>query len=226
MLGCQTDDSGLLNDLLRYVLSPSGQPKCFYGDPAYPLRIHLQAPFRNAVVTPAMQAFNFSRSAVRTISRLAFGGGGRRGGGGIVYYFIFTDFNKNLKLVQVPLGKCIFLVHYFAMPIPASMEIKLQIFSIWISQIFKTILFNISSSDYKYKSSLTQITDMTCTKDLRCAISRLTQLKCNLKCIIKFHCQLSQQSITSFSPFLQAGKCQCQGYPNKSIKDSLSAVVK
>ena len=34
---------------------------CIYGDPAYPLRIHLQAPFRNRVLTPQMLAYNSSR---------------------------------------------------------------------------------------------------------------------------------------------------------------------
>ena len=34
--------------------------------PAYPLRIHLQAPFRNRVLTPQMLAHNSSMSAVRT----------------------------------------------------------------------------------------------------------------------------------------------------------------
>ena len=53
-------DSGLLNDLQRYAFSPTGQAMCLYGDPAYPLRIHLQAPFRNAVLT-----FNSSMSTVR-----------------------------------------------------------------------------------------------------------------------------------------------------------------
>ncbi|CAH3183760.1 unnamed protein product [Porites lobata] len=45
-------DSGLYNDLQRYAFSPTGQPLCIYGDPAYPLRIHIQAPFRNGILTP------------------------------------------------------------------------------------------------------------------------------------------------------------------------------
>ena len=39
---------------------------CIYGDPAYPLRIHLQALFRNRALTPQMEAFNKSMSSVRT----------------------------------------------------------------------------------------------------------------------------------------------------------------
>ena len=49
------------------------QAMCLYGDPAYPLRIHLQAPFRNTVLTPAMEAFNSSMSAVRESVEWLFG---------------------------------------------------------------------------------------------------------------------------------------------------------
>ena len=80
-------DSGLLNDLQRFAFSSTGQPMCLYGDPAYPLRIHLQVPFRNAVLTPAMQAFNSSMNAVRESVEWLFGD--------IVNYFKFMDFHKN-----------------------------------------------------------------------------------------------------------------------------------
>ena len=66
-------DSGLLSDLQRFAFSSTGQPMCLYGDPAYPLRIHLQVPFRNAVLTPAMQAFNSSMNAVRESVEWLFG---------------------------------------------------------------------------------------------------------------------------------------------------------
>ena len=90
-------DSGLLNDLQRYAFSPTGQAMCLYGDPAYPLRIHLQAPFRNAVLTPAMQAFNSSMSTVRESVEWLFGD--------IVNYFKFMDFKKNLKIGLSSVGK-------------------------------------------------------------------------------------------------------------------------
>lgn len=90
-------DSGLLNDLQRFAYSTTGQPMCLYGDPAYPLRIHLQAPFRNAVLTPAMQAFNSSMSAVRESVEWLFGD--------IVNYFKFMDFHKNLKIGLSSVGK-------------------------------------------------------------------------------------------------------------------------
>ena len=41
---------------------------CVYGDPAYPLRAHLQAPFRAGAraLTPAMELYNKNMSKVRT----------------------------------------------------------------------------------------------------------------------------------------------------------------
>lgn len=90
-------DSGLLHDLQRCAFSTTGQPMCLYGDPAYPLRVHLQAPFRNAVLTPPMQEFNASMSAVRTSVEWLFGD--------IVNFFKFMDFKKNLKIGLSPIGK-------------------------------------------------------------------------------------------------------------------------
>ena len=51
-------ESGLLRQLQQNALSPAGQPMCIYGDPAYPLRVHLQDPFKNAHLTRQMQQFN------------------------------------------------------------------------------------------------------------------------------------------------------------------------
>ena len=78
-------------------MSPFGQPMCIYGDPAYPLRLHLQTPFRNAVLTPDMQAFNDSMSAVRVSVEWLFGD--------IVNYFKFVDFKKKLKIGLSNVGK-------------------------------------------------------------------------------------------------------------------------
>jgi len=36
-----------------------------YGDPAYPLRVHLQVPYRCAGMTPQTEAYNKATSAVR-----------------------------------------------------------------------------------------------------------------------------------------------------------------
>ena len=54
-------ESRMLRELQR-VAWVNGHPLCLYGDPAYPLGIHLQAPFRDALLTPQMQRFNEAMS--------------------------------------------------------------------------------------------------------------------------------------------------------------------
>ena len=90
-------DSGLLQDLENFAYSPDGRPMCIFGDPAYPLRLHLQAPFRNAVMTPQMEAFNDSMSTVRTSVEWLFGD--------TTNYFKFVDFKKDLKVQLSCVGK-------------------------------------------------------------------------------------------------------------------------
>lgn len=90
-------ESGLLQQLQQFAYSPTGQTMCIYGDPAYPLRIQLQAPFRNAVITPEMQAFNSAMSRVRISVEWLFGD--------VINYFKFLDFKKNLKIQLSSVGK-------------------------------------------------------------------------------------------------------------------------
>ena len=70
---------------------------CIYGDPAYPLRIHLQAPFRNAILNPQMRLFNKSMSGVRVSVEWLFAD--------VINYFKFVDYKKNLKLQLSNLGR-------------------------------------------------------------------------------------------------------------------------
>ena len=70
---------------------------CLYGDPAYPLRTTLQAPFRNVHLTPQMMLFNKSMSEVRVAVEWIFGD--------IVNYFKFIDFKKDLKIGLSSVGK-------------------------------------------------------------------------------------------------------------------------
>ena len=58
-------DSGLMVDLERKAYSTNGQAMCVYIDPTYPLRVHLQAPYRGAQITEQMKLFNKSMSATR-----------------------------------------------------------------------------------------------------------------------------------------------------------------
>lgn len=89
--------SGLLTELNHHAYSPTGQPLCIYGDPAYPLRINLQAPYRSAQLTAEEQNFNSSMSTVRTAVEWVFGD--------IATYFALLDFKKNLKIGLSPVGK-------------------------------------------------------------------------------------------------------------------------
>ena len=93
-------DSGLLNDLQRVAFSPTGDVLCLYGDPAYPLRPHLMAPFRLrevSVFTENMEAFNEVMSSVRVSVEWLFGD--------VLNSFKFLDFKKNLKLGLSAIGK-------------------------------------------------------------------------------------------------------------------------
>lgn len=51
-------DSGIMAELERRTYSTNGQAMCLYGDPAYPLRVHLQAPYRGARTNEIFQQIN------------------------------------------------------------------------------------------------------------------------------------------------------------------------
>ena len=93
-------DSHLLDDLETHAYSPVGQVMCLYGDPAYPVRAHLQAPFRPGAVrrlTPAMELYNTRMSKVRTSVEWIFGD--------VINSFKFLDYKKNLKIGLSTIGK-------------------------------------------------------------------------------------------------------------------------
>ena len=90
-------DSSLMQDLNQHAYSTAGHPMCIYGDPASPLRVHLQGPFKHAVLTPQMHAYNDAMSSVRISVEWLFGD--------IINYFKFLDFKKNLKIGLSSIGK-------------------------------------------------------------------------------------------------------------------------
>ena len=70
---------------------------CVYGDPAYPLRIHLQAPYRQGRLTQQMEDYNKAMSEVRVSVEWLFGD--------IINSFKFLDYKKNLKIGLSSVGK-------------------------------------------------------------------------------------------------------------------------
>ena len=83
-------DSGEYNELAMNSFDPAGHPLCLYRDPAYPLRVHLQAPFQTAVLTQQMEDFNTSMSAVCSSVEWLFSD--------VINYFKFLDFKDRFEL--------------------------------------------------------------------------------------------------------------------------------
>lgn len=106
---------------------------CIYGDPAYPVRVHLQSPYKGNRLMPAMEAFNESMSKVRTSVEWVFGD--------IVRSFKFMDFKKNLKIGFNNDGK-MYVVCAFAMLRPVCMETKHLTFLNWTLPALKTTFIN------------------------------------------------------------------------------------
>ena len=90
-------DSGLLDDLEQHASSITREPMALYGDPAYPLRVHLQVPYRGVGIKPQMKLHNKAMSSVSMSVEWLFGD--------IVNYFKFLDFKKNLKISLNAVGK-------------------------------------------------------------------------------------------------------------------------
>ena len=93
-------ESGLMQQLSQYAFATDGTPPplCLYGDLAYPLRVHLQQPFRNNdELTDDMRQYNKAMSAVTVSVEWLFGE--------ITNYFKFVDLKQQLKIRLSPIGK-------------------------------------------------------------------------------------------------------------------------
>ena len=89
-------ESGL-QEQLRNIRKPSGQPYVLYGDPAYGVTNNIIAPFRGADLTAPQKHFNKAMSKVRVSVEWGFGK--------IAQHFAFLDFKKNLKVLLQPVAK-------------------------------------------------------------------------------------------------------------------------
>ena len=59
-------ESGLLPKLQRRLTKPNDEPYIIYGDPAYPVRRQILAPFRGARLAPDEERFTNDMSTVTT----------------------------------------------------------------------------------------------------------------------------------------------------------------
>ena len=84
--------SGILDQF-----GPHGEIFCIYGDPAHPLRAHLQTPFKGANLTPLQISRNKEMSSTQVCVEWVFRD--------IKNYFKFLDFRKNLKIKLSAVGK-------------------------------------------------------------------------------------------------------------------------
>ena len=90
-------ESQVLNQLPQHAFGPAGNVLCMYGDPAYPLRLQLQGPFKGVHITQLQKAWNMSMSQMKISVEWIFGD--------IANYFKFLDFKKNLKVQLSAVGK-------------------------------------------------------------------------------------------------------------------------
>ena len=89
--GCRRDsgmlaESRLLDQLQLHAYTPNGESLCIYGDPAYPLRVHLQAPYQANRLTNLQKRYNTAMSNVRVSVEWLFKE--------ILTYFAFVDLKK------------------------------------------------------------------------------------------------------------------------------------
>jgi hypothetical protein len=89
-------ESGVLPNLRRIAFY-NNEPLCLYGDPAYPLGVHLQGPFKEPQLTPEMQEHNRAMSDLRVAVEWMFGN--------ITKYFSFVDFKRQMKINLSAIGK-------------------------------------------------------------------------------------------------------------------------
>ena len=89
-------ESGLLNNLQK-VAWFHGQPLCIYGDPVYPMQIHLQAPYKEGNLTRDQKIYNKAMKEVIVAIEWLFGE--------IKTYFKFVDFKTHLKVGLSSIGK-------------------------------------------------------------------------------------------------------------------------
>ena len=90
-------ESNLLPLLEQHCHRANGSPLCTYGDPAYPLRAHLQRPFEGNHFSQEQKDFHKSMKTVHVSVEWVFKE--------IIRYFGFMDFKKNQEIQVRAVGK-------------------------------------------------------------------------------------------------------------------------
>ena len=94
-------ESGLPQILEECAYDTQGNSLCLYGDPAYGHSQNLIAPFGGASLSREKEMFNRRMSRVRVSVEWTFGK--------VLQYFSYTDYTKNQRLLQRPLGQQYFV---------------------------------------------------------------------------------------------------------------------
>ena len=66
-------ESGRLEEQLRHIRKPNGEPYVLYGDPAHGVTNNIMSPFRGADLTASQKHFNKAMSKVRVSVEWGFG---------------------------------------------------------------------------------------------------------------------------------------------------------
>ena len=90
-------ESAVLTHLQQIAFNSNRDALCIYGDPAYPVRIHLQSPFQGPNLSALQQEFNTRMSKVRVSVEWLFED--------LTSWFAFMDYKKNLKISLSCVGK-------------------------------------------------------------------------------------------------------------------------
>jgi hypothetical protein len=96
-------DSGL-HEILEKNLNFENFSFCIYGDTAYGIRTHLQAPFKGNNLSNSKKEFNDSMSKVRIAVEWTFGKMSKT--------YDFNDYKKNLRLYSQPSENIFWLQHF------------------------------------------------------------------------------------------------------------------
>lgn len=84
-------ESNLLHDLQQNRFNSTGEPLCLYGDPVYPLSVHLLSPFfKRANLNQQQKDLNSAMSSACEAVEWDFSK--------VLNYFAFVDFKKNLNI--------------------------------------------------------------------------------------------------------------------------------